>query len=290
MAQDAIAIICDCDGTLCPDTTASLIRSLGLDARDYWRDVAAMVEGGWDPPLAYLNKLLEPARSGRGEPPTLKALAAVGSAVQFYPGALTFVERLRDMLRDNSEFRDAGLTIDWYIVSSGLEALLMATPLGTLASDVFGCAFEYDAEGRAVAVRRSVTFTEKTKFLFAINKGITGDELRRNPYRVNDAVRPDNRRVPFEHMIYIGDGPSDIPCFSMVKNYGGHVIGVIPSEDPEGAKPYELARGERLTVGPYDTDYSDGTTLYRMLWRCVQGIANNLIEKRAHTVRRAPTH
>ena len=30
MAQEVIAIICDCDGTLCPDTTDKLMRELGL--------------------------------------------------------------------------------------------------------------------------------------------------------------------------------------------------------------------------------------------------------------------
>ena len=223
MPQNVIAILCDCDGTLCSDTTNSLLSSLGLQPREFWeQDVDPLVKQGWDPPLAYLNKLLQLARTGEVPPITLQQLQAVGSSVQFFPGALDFVAALRQRLQDSTEFQDAGVAIDWYILSSGIEELLRSTALGNLATDIFGCAFEYDVGGRAIAVKRSVSFTEKTKFVFAVNKGISGEELRRNPYRVNDTVEASDRPVPFEHMVYIGDGPSDIPCFSMIKYSKGH--------------------------------------------------------------------
>ena len=290
MVQSAIAIICDCDGTLCPDTTDKLVCDLGLDLGAFWREVSLLVEAGWDPPLAYLDKLLVLARSGDIEPITKDRLRSVAATVRFYPGALEFVARLRERLDDNVEFRDAGVEVDWFIVSSGIEETLTATALGDLATEVFGCAFEYDGDGRAIGVRRAVTFTEKTKFVFAINKGISGDELRRNPYRVNDAVPQDQRRVPFEHMVYIGDGPSDIPCFSMIKNNKGHAVGVMPPEDVELRKPYELAQGQRLTVGPYTADYRDGSDLFKMVWRIVESIADSILEERAHRLHPAPRH
>ena len=167
---------------------------------------------------------------------------------------------------------------------------MQATPLGALATDVFACAFEYDEKGRAIAVKRAVTFTEKTKFIFAINKGISGEELRRKPYRVNDAVSPDDRRVPFDRMIYIGDGLSDIPCFAMIKYYNGQAIGVMPPEDTELGRPYELAQGQRLTVGPYTADYREGSDLFKMLWRIVDGIASSILLEREQRIRPAPGH
>lgn len=284
MVQNAIAIICDCDGTLCPDTTKTLISELGLDQHEFWIKVGDLVEQGWDPPLAYLNKLLSLSRSGEIEPITIPKLKEVAEAVEFYPGALSFIDDLRRKLRD------AGVTIDWYIVSSGIEALLDATALGNLATDVFGCALEHGPNGEAIAVKRSVTFTEKTKFIYAINKGIVGNELRRNPYRVNDAIGFDERRVPFNHMVYLGDGPSDIPCFSMIKKNQGHAIGVMPPEDVDLIKPFELARGQRLTVGPYTADYRDGSDLIKLLWRIVESMANSILEERAQRIRPAPGH
>ena len=288
MAQNVIAIISDCDGTLCPDTTHSLVCDLGLEPKGFWTKVSGLVEDGWDPPLAYLNRLLHLAQSREIVPITRDKLERVAGTVQFYPGALDFVGRLREKLQDNIEFRNADVSIDWYIVSSGIEGILRATPLRNLATDIFGCAFEYDSTGKAVAVKRAVTFTEKTKFIFAISKGISGEELRRKPYLVNDVVEPDERKVPFRHMIYMGDGPSDIPCFSMLKRGGGHAIGVMAPEDRELRKPYELAQGNRLTIGPYTADYREGSDLFKMLWPIVEGIANSILEDRAQRIRPAP--
>ena len=91
--------------------------------------------------------------------------------------------------------------------------MLRATPLQERATEIFGCEFAFNGDDQAVSVKRAVTFTEKTKFIYAINKGISGAELRRNPFRVNDFMESEDRRVPFQHMIYVGDGPTDIPCF-----------------------------------------------------------------------------
>ena len=137
-----------------------------------------------------------------------------------------------------------------------------------------------------MAVKRAVTFTEKTKFIHAISKGLTGEEVRRNPYRVNHAMEHSERRIPFENMVYIGDGPSDIPCFSMIKNLGGKAVGVIPPHDVELKKPYELAEGDRLTVGPYTADYRDGTDLFKMTMRIVKGIADSILERREQRINR----
>ena len=291
MAQDVIAIICDCDGTLCPDTSDRLVRELGIDSELFWKGrVNPLVEDGWDPPLAYLQRLLVEAGESDNGPLTLEKLNSVGAGVEFYPGALDFVPRLRSLLAANAEYAEANVTIEWFIVSSGIEAVLMATPLATAANEVFGCAYDYDDEGRAVAVKRAVTFTEKTKFIYSINKGISGAELRHNPYRVNDAMGQADRRVPFRNMIYVGDGPSDIPCFSMIRYLGGKAVGVTPPDDSDFRRPYELAEGQRLTVGPYTANYEEGSDLYRMMARLVTGIADSILEEREHSLRRGPSH
>jgi len=291
MAQDVIAIICDCDGTLCPDTSDRLVRELGIDSEDFWKNrVNPLVKDGWDPPLAYLQQLLVEAEDSEAGPLTLEKLNSVGAGVEFYPGALDFVPRLRLLLAANLDYVEANVTIEWFIVSSGIEAVLMATPLAGAANEIFGCAYDYDDEGRAVAVKRAVTFTEKTKFIYSINKGISGAELRRNPYRVNDAMEQADRRVPFRNMIYVGDGPSDIPCFSMIRYLGGKAVGVTPPDDSDFRRPYELAEGQRLTVGPYTANYEEGSDLYRMMSRLVTGIADSILEEREHSLRRAPSH
>lgn len=290
MAHNTIAVICDCDETLCPDTSDLLVRTLGLDGATFWTECAELVERGWDPPLAYLTRLLRLSATGRIEPITQQKLKEVGKSVQFYPGVPDFMSHLRDSVSESAEYRDATVQLEWYIVSGGIEELLRSTTIAGKATDVFGCSFDFDPDGRATSVKRAITFTEKTKVIYAINKGISGEELRRAPYRVNDAIEPEARRIPVDHMVYIGDGPSDIPCFSMIKSLRGQAIGVISPDDRELRKPYELAQGQRLTVGPYTADFRPDSDLYKMLWRLVKGIADSIVVERQQTLRSAPRH
>ena len=290
MPQDVIAIICDCDGTLCPDTSKYLVERLSLNSDTFWKEANGRVKQGWDPPLSYLNKLLEETRRPKTPDLTRKVLREVGESVSFYPGALDFVQRLRDRLNEQRRYLEANVTVEWYIVSSGIESILRATPLVESANDIFGCAFEYDDCGRATVVKRSVTFTEKTKFIYAINKGITGSELRRDPLQVNSSVDDSDRRIPFRNMLYVGDGPSDIPCFSMIRHFGGEAIGVIPPDDREYRNPYQLTQGRRITAGPYTANYKNDTDLFKIIFRIVSGMAEAIAEDRTHRIRSAPRH
>jgi hypothetical protein len=290
MAQNVIALISDCDGTICPDTATILVRELGLEPVGFWRDVNLDVQRGWDPPLAWLNHLITLSQKGAIPPLTRELLRRIGESIELYPGVADFVQRIRDRLLGGAEFRDAGVVLEWYIVSSGIEELIQAMPLGKLATEIYGCRLAYDDDGCVTAVKSSVTFTEKTKFIYAINKGIAAEELYRTPYRVNDAIDRADRRVPFPHMLYLGDGPSDIPCFSMVKSSGGHAIGVIPPDDSDLRKPFELATGQRLTVGPYGADYRDGSDLFRMLTRIVESIGDDIVVERAQQLRSGPRY
>jgi len=289
--QNVIAIICDCDGTLCPDTSDKLVREMGLDSVAFWqRDVPKQVEDGWDHTLAYLNKLLDLTNGRLIDSLSRSKLEDVGRGIEFFPGVLDFVQRIRNKISEDTDYSEANIGVEWYIVSSGIEEVMKASAIGTLADAIFGCAFAFDDSDRILAVKRSVTFTEKTKYVYAINKGISGSELHRMPYRVNDAMKEEDRRVPFEHMIYIGDGPSDIPCFSMIRRLGGSAIGVWPPEDTELRKPYELAQGDRLTVGPYAADYRDDSDLFKMLWRTTKSIADSMLVKRDQRLRAGPRH
>ena len=103
-------------------------------------------------------------------------------------------------------------------------------------------------------------------------------------------MEPTDRRIPFESMVYVGDGPTDIPCFSMIRHLGGKAIGVMTPGDVELRKPYELAEGNRLTVGPYTADYRDESDLFKMMMRVVTSIAESILLKRAQYTRRASTH
>ena len=89
-------------------------------------------------------------------------------------------------------------------------------------------------------------------------------------------------------MIYVGDGPSDVPCFSLITRMGGRGIGVYK----EGAigKGLKLAKGNRITAGPYSANYAKGSDLREYMQRVILDIGYNIAYKRELTFRRSPRH
>ena len=101
---------------------------------------------------------------------------------------------------------------------------------------IFACSFLYNNEGEAEWPGVAVDYTAKTQFLFKINKGILS--VRDNK-KVNESKAEDNKRIPFPHMIYFGDGETDVPCMKIVKMFGGNSIGVY---NPDIKKKVNVAR------------------------------------------------
>lgn len=267
--SNIIAIICDFDDTLGADTT-NLVLSEILDMDDqeiekFWNtSVQRLVKKGWDPPLAYIDRILKLVRTKKIEF-TNHGLRDLGSQVRLFPGVTDIFQRLRSLEDDWKEFKEAYIQIEFYIISGGFEEIIRNVSIANEMKDIFGCTFS-KRMGKLVP-KCIVTFTEKTKFLYAINKGISGSELRRNPYRVNDVVEHSERRIPFRHMIYIGDGPTDIPCFSAVQQHGGSTVGILKYEKRAGGmivdkkRAWAIAKGERATLGPYRPDYRENSDL-----------------------------
>jgi 2-hydroxy-3-keto-5-methylthiopentenyl-1-phosphate phosphatase len=285
--SNTIAIICDFDDTLGEDTTDLLLKEkLGMNEEEishFWNDdVAKLVAGGWDPPLAYIHLILN--RLDKNELRlSNKELGDLGKKVHLFPGVQDLFPRLRAFV-DKSEFLEAHVQIEFYVISGGFEEIIRGTSIANEMTDVFGCTF-IDNEGKLIP-KSVVTFTEKTKFLYAINKGISGSELRRHPYSVNDVVEKDKRRIPFSNMIYIGDGPTDIPCFSTIQQNGGKTVGVLKYHQQAGKKivdkrrAWAIARGnrDRVTLGPYKPDFTKDSDLYVNLLLQVDRVALDIVD------------
>ncbi len=274
MAQSTIAIVCDCDDTLAPDTTNFLLEQNGVDTAAFWSEHKSMVASGWDPPIAWMTMILGMIRSGRVAQGTNAALRELGGRVRPNRGAESLAPRVKKMVASNPDFADAGISAEFYIISSGFEEIIRGTPFAGTFDDVFGGTFAED-NGRISAIKSAVTFTEKTKFLHAINKGIKGSRLRKNPYLVNDYKEPDERRIPFSNMIYIGDSKSDVPCFSAVNNNGGQSIGI--AGDPTFRTGHALALDRRTTAGPYRGNYDEGGDLMGAINASVMNIAYRMV-------------
>ncbi len=233
-----------------PDSTSALLEHYEIDVEDFWtRRAKELVEVGYDPPLAYLNLLLrEVAPDKPLQGLTNAKLAEFGRDVverTWFPGLPALFEEIREMV---GKFRD--VSVEFYILSGGLQAIVEGCPsVKKFITGVYGCQLGENPEtGVVTDVKRCVTFTEKTRFLFEISKGIPPDEARSNPYLVNKKIVEQSRPVPLRNMIYVGDGLTDIPCFSLVGNNGGTAFAVRkPGEESAKQAFEELLATDRVS-------------------------------------------
>jgi hypothetical protein len=206
--------------------------------------------------------------------PTNEELETLGADLKFYPGLPGMFEELDSVLEPAHEAM--GIKIEHYIISSGIKALIEGSKLRPFVREVFGCEFATDENGRISFPKRVISHTQKTQYLFRINKG-----LLEQGQDVNDHMPPELRPIPFQNMIYVGDGPTDVPCFTVVRQYGGEAIAVYNPDDPSRAsfrKCYQLiAHANRIKhIAP--SDFRAGSHLRYLLEEMVIGIAGRMLK------------
>lgn len=289
MNEAVIGIVFDFDETLGSDTISFLLKQQKISPLTFWKEVNLMVEDGWDPPLAYMHLLLKLSKEKKLDI-SKKSLQNLGKKTLLFPGLPLALKELKKYVATNTSLKKSHVTLEIYIISGGLEDIIRSTKLASFVDGIFGCSFAYNSNSsQPIGIKSAISFTEKTRFLHGIRKGIDPAILRSDPYRVNDALPSQMQRVPFSRMIYIGDGPSDIPCLSPVVKDGGIGIGVSP---PFGTfkKGYELARGKRTTVGPYTANYKKDSDMRKFLEEAILRIGLAIdIDKKKNIVP-APTH
>ncbi len=235
--SNTIALVFDFDDTLVPDSTTMLLKKYGIDPKKFWqKDLKALVTNGYDSTLGFLKLLLD--NIGPDKPfgnLTNAELRAFGRTLdkEFHPGLPAFFDDLRDIVQ---KFKI--ITIEFYVVSGGLQAIIEGSNIvQKYFAGVYGCLLAEAGEPPIINhVKRAINFTEKTRYLFEISKGLTPEATLKNPYLVNEDVPRSKRRVPFKNMIYVGDGLTDIPCFSLLKANRGTPFGVFDPTDETKAK------------------------------------------------------
>ena len=242
--RDMVAVVFDFDDTLAPDSTSGFLATLGLDVGAFWdRANRRIQEEGWDPIPVYLYQMLEESSRSADTLITRDKLAEWGSRLPLHSGVSTLFNRLRKHVEE----ADPDIGLEFYLVSSGIGEILRATKIAKHFRDIWACDFEYGEKGEILFPKNVVSFTEKTRFLFNISKGLIGEEARHYPDKVNRRVDPDAFRIPFQNMIYVGDGYTDIPCFTLVKRYKGKAIGVYDAANPnKWAKAFGFIEDERV--------------------------------------------
>ena len=258
------AVVLDFDGTLAPDSSQALVQDLIGGGQEFWNEVNRLTTEGWDPPLAWITKLLAALQSSNRQF-RQEDLRRVATGLHLYDGVPQVFDHIKEVFERSCEMAGFQGKIGFHIVSGGLEDLILQTPVGKHELvTTYGCLLDWKGD-KAIGPKSVISFTEKTKFVYAINKGISKKQLRTSPQSVNDLVPRTHRPVPFANMIYIGDGPTDVPCFSAITQQGGAAIGVM-NEEVRGrrreAEEAGRAPGEpkllnyRPRWGPFPPDYT----------------------------------
>lgn len=267
-----IAIMYDFDKTLCTRDMQEygFIPSLNMTSQEFWGEVGTLSkEKVMDPILAYLYHMLKKAQE-KGLSITKDSLKSLGGDIQYYPGVEEWFERINEYGREN------GVEIEHYVISSGIKEIIEGSTINKHFKKVYACEFLYDQNGKAVWPKLTVNYTNKTQFLFRINKGVLDvweDE------KLNAFVPEDERRVPFKNMIYIGDGLTDVPCMRLVKANNGQSIAVFHKRKKEIAA--QLLAENRVDFIT-EANYSKNSEL--------DGIVKTIIEKIAVVEKLARLH
>jgi phosphoserine phosphatase len=214
-----VALVYDFDGTLSPGNMQEFgfVQAVGKDPTQFWEKVVEMAtENDASGILCYMYLMLQEAKASQI---SLKrdSFRRFGAQVELYNGVREWFEMI------NEYGKTIGLNIKHYINSSGLKEMIEGTSIAKEFENIYACSFLYDIDGIAYWPAVAVDYTTKTQFLFKINKGIR--EVSDNK-RINEYVAKEDRPIPFERMIYFGDGETDVPSMSVVKSQGGHAIAV----------------------------------------------------------------
>ena len=249
-----VALIYDFDGTLAPGNMQEydFIPAVGKSNMEFWQEANTLAEEqDADMVLTYMARMIQAAQS-KGLSLRREAFRESGRNVKFYRGVEEWFQRI------NRYGEEHGVNILHYVNSSGLKEIIEGTPIAHEFKNIYACSFLYNVDGIAYWPAVAVNYTNKTQFIFKINKGV---ESVFDTKDVNRFMEESKRPVPFSRMIYFGDGGTDIPCMRLVKNFGGHSIAVFnPEEQGQRTLLNELIRDNRVNhVCP--ADYSEGSEI-----------------------------
>lgn len=240
MKKPIVALIYDFDGTLSPGNMQEFgfIQAVDSTPEEFWR-MSDSIAIGQDASnvLAYMKLMFDSARA-KGIKLRREEFKAFGKHIELFEGVREWFQLV------NRYGDEHGVKVEHYINSSGLKEIIEGSPIAGEFKHIFAGTFIYDDKGEAEWPGIAVDYTAKTQFLFKISKGIFSSEDNK---MVNSSVSDDKKRIPISHMIYFGDGDTDVPCMKIVGMFGGFPVAVYDEKnDKKRASALKLKRQGRV--------------------------------------------
>lgn len=264
--RPAMAIAYDFDGTLAPGNMQEhqFLPDIGMTPAVFWAEVKRTAEKHQaDEVLVYMNLMLRKA-SAHNVPVRREDFKARGTTIQLFDGVVEWFGRMNDYARSR------GVDLKHFLISSGNEEIFAGTPIAKRFEAVFASKYLFDANGVAQWPALAINYTSKTQYLFRINKGVK--EISDNA-SVNRYVPKAERPVPFENIVFIGDGATDVPCFRLVKEQGGLSVAVYTPNKRGGRDKAEQYRRDGRVHAVVPAVYTEGSDLNKIIKAQVDMVA-----------------
>lgn len=302
MEQNTIAVIWDFDRTLIPGYMQEpIFKRYGVDANAFWNEVNELPQKYEELGIRvnsdtiYLNHMITCAAQGIFPELDNELLKKLGKEIEFYSGVPEIFQALKMVVQENEKYSKFGIHVEHYIVSTGLTAMIKGSKVNEYVDGIWGCEFietpfrsnldaRVDEKRKRDIIHQTgyiIDNTSKTRAIFEINKGVNKFEY----INVNSKMEKSDRRVPFENMIYIADGPSDVPVFSLLQQYGGKTFAIYPKGNIDAFNQVDnLRRDGRIDMFA-EADYSEGTTSFMWLTQSVLEIAERIYNQQNEQLR-----
>jgi hypothetical protein len=304
--QNVIAIIWDFDKTLAKDYMQKpIFEKYGVNERDFWNENNSLVEKYKEKGInvnkdtIYLNHLLTCVEQGVFEGLNNSLLRELGKKIAFYEGIPDFFSSVKRIIEESEKYKKYHITLEHYIVSTGLAEMIKGSVISPFVEGIWGCEFieepiksnleikEYSntlvAQSCIKQIAYAIDHTSKTRALFEINKGAN----KYGNIDVNAKLPPNTRRIPFSNMIYIADGPSDVPAFSIIKQNGGKTFAVYPKGEVKHLNQVDKLREDNRIDMYGEADYQEGTLTYLWITEQVKKIADKIYAEKEEAIKRS---
>ncbi len=286
--QKIIAVVWDFDKTLIPGyMQRPLFEHFAVDESRFWKEVNQL-EGKYremgceqvSSEMTYLNHVLDYTRRGLFKGLDNELLESFGGKLDFYPGLPNFFNELKQEVLNNERYQHHEITLEHYVVSTGFTRSIKGSVIAKYLDGIWGCEFVEADQGGTGRVIDQIAYvldnTTKTRAVFEINKGVNKDAR----IDVNASINQEDRRIPFQNMVYIADGPSDVPVFSVVKNNGGRTYGVYNAGHKEEFQQVKNLQRDNRIDGMGPAEYTSDSSTSMWLKDEVCRIADRITEDR----------
>lgn len=270
--SNRIALAFDFDDTLVPDTVDSLLESCDIDSQAFRQErIQPLIDNGWEPILARFYSLIQESKRRDKNKITKDYIAKFGQELAPFDGVPEMFKRLRQ----SAKAIVPDIEVEFYLITCGMVEIARHTCIAPEFTAMWGCEFSYNEEGEIEFVKQLVSHTEKTRYLFQLAKGIHNTNQDGQMFVYRD-VSPEELHVPLTQVIYVGDGASDIPCFSLMNEENGVAIGVYKgSTVQDWNREVKLSASQRV-ANIAEADYREDSELMRSLTLAVESMCKHI--------------